>query len=67
MPNWLADRFIDTDAARHLALGAFKSLARVLASCEIELLDICFFITAEGDAIFGEVSPDCMRSQARLT
>lgn len=63
MPDWLADRFIDTDAARHLALRAFKALARVLASCEIELLDICFFITAEGDAIFGEVSPDCMRAK----
>lgn len=63
MPDWLADRFIDTDAARHLALRAFKALARVLASCEIELLDICFFITAEGDAMFGEVSPDCMRAK----
>lgn len=63
MPIWLAERFINTRAAEHLALRAFKALTNILASCDIDLLDICFFITTEGDAMFGEVSPDCMRAK----
>ena len=63
MPLWLADQFIDTKAAEKLALRAFAVLTDFLATREIELVDICFFITTEGDAIFGEVSPDCMRAK----
>lgn len=61
MPLWLADQFIDTAAAEATALKAFSTLVNFLSGCEIELLDICFFITASGEEIFGEVSPDCMR------
>lgn len=63
MPLGLADQFIDTGAAERLALRAFSALATFLASRQIELLDICFFVTVDGDAVFGEVSPDCMRAK----
>lgn len=65
MPLWLADRFIDTRVAERTALKAFTTLATFLADRGIDLLDICFFITAEGDTLFSEVSPDCMRAKHR--
>jgi phosphoribosylaminoimidazole-succinocarboxamide synthase len=63
MPVWLADQFIDTRIAEQTALSAFDVLRKFLASRGIKLLDICFFITADGSSIFGEVSPDCMRAK----
>ena len=63
MPIWLADQFIDTAAAERTALAAFDVLHKFLAKSGIEMLDICFFITADGTTIFGEVSPDCMRAK----
>lgn len=67
MPRWLADQFIDTVEAESTALKAFQVLSEFLARCEIELLDICFFITSDGRALFGEVSPDCMRAKHGLS
>jgi phosphoribosylaminoimidazole-succinocarboxamide synthase len=65
MPLWLADQFIDTRVAERTALSAFDVLQKFLGKRGIELLDICFFITADGKSIFGEVSPDCMRAKYR--
>ncbi|WFU40955.1 hypothetical protein QA640_43625 [Bradyrhizobium sp. CB82] len=61
MPLWLANRFIDIEAATETALAAFGALRSFLSKRRIEILDICFFIDASGRTIFGEVSPDCMR------
>jgi phosphoribosylaminoimidazole-succinocarboxamide synthase len=67
MPLWLADQFIDTKAAEKLALRAFAVLSEFLSDRGIDLLDICFFVSRNGDSLFGEVSPDCMRAKYRLT
>jgi phosphoribosylaminoimidazole-succinocarboxamide synthase len=66
MPLWLADQFIDTRAAEATALWAFNVLQKFMAERGIELVDICFFITSDGKAVFGEVSPDCMRAKYHL-
>jgi phosphoribosylaminoimidazole-succinocarboxamide synthase len=63
LPIALADRFIDCEVASQTALAAFRALDRRLSRCGISILDICFFITADGRKIFGEVSPDCMRAK----
>jgi len=63
LPIGLADRFIDCEAASRTALAAFAALGNRLGRCGIDMLDICFFITADGTRIFGEVSPDCMRAK----
>jgi phosphoribosylaminoimidazole-succinocarboxamide synthase len=65
LPAWLADQFIDTSKAEPLALRAFDVLSRFLASRGIEIQDICFFIDAPANCIFGEISPDCMRVKYR--
>jgi phosphoribosylaminoimidazole-succinocarboxamide synthase len=65
MPLWLADQFIDTRSAEKTALAAFGLLRTFLGDRDIELLDICFFITRDGKTLFGEVSPDCMRAKYR--
>lgn len=61
LPNWLANRFIDTAAASETAFAAFSALRAFLMKRRIEILDICFFIDTSGHTIFGEISPDCMR------
>lgn len=63
LPLALADRFIDCAVAAETALAAFAALRTRLGRCGIDILDICFFITADGRKIFGEVSPDCMRAK----
>lgn len=63
MPLWLADRFIDTRVAERTALSAFSILDEFLGARAIEMLDICFFITSDGNTVFGELSPDCMRAK----
>jgi len=63
LPEPLADYFIDTREATRTALTAFALLREFLDRCDIQLLDICFFIDSTGKYIFGEVSPDCMRAK----
>jgi phosphoribosylaminoimidazole-succinocarboxamide synthase len=61
MPLWLANRFIDVKRAEETALKSFRLLTEFLRRREIEILDICLMIDESGDAIYGEVSSDCMR------
>lgn len=63
LPLWLADKFIDTKMAEGVALKSFDALQSFLSRRGIEILDICFFITAKGKTVFGEISPDCMRAK----
>ncbi|MTI44617.1 hypothetical protein JM93_02484 [Roseibium hamelinense] len=62
IPTQLAAQFMDAAAAEHTALAAFAALYGHLSACGIRLDDICFKIDHTGRAIFGEVSPDCMRA-----
>ena len=61
LPTWLADQFIDVEAATDTALRCFGVLAAFLTGKGIELLDMCLFLTTDGKTIFGEISPDCIR------
>ena len=63
MPVWLANQFIDVEKAEKLALESFNVLQRFLNKRGIDMLDICFFISADGQSVFGEISPDCMRAK----
>lgn len=57
----MADLYIDVDSARVTARDTWKALYDALASVDIELVDICLFISADGGLVFGEISPDCAR------
>lgn len=65
LPEAMADWFINTTAAQETALKAFDALASHLATKSLVLWDICFFISEDGQTMFGEVSPDCMRVRAQ--
>lgn len=56
-----ADWFIDVAKARQTALQTFRVLADFLAQRDIVLYDICFFISEDGETVFGEISQDCGR------
>ena len=58
MSESVADWFIKVDDARDLALTAYKGLNRHFHRFGVDIWDLCFFVTADGKAIFGEVSPD---------
>jgi hypothetical protein len=57
----LANRLLDVEKARALALRAFDVLRTALVGAQIELWDICFFITADGSKLFGEITQDNAR------
>jgi phosphoribosylaminoimidazole-succinocarboxamide synthase len=59
-----AEWFIDTAKARTTAQVAFDSLSSFFHERQLDLWDICFFIAEDGERLFGEVSPDCMRVRA---
>lgn len=61
LPEALADYWIDVSRARQTALQSFDALSAFLHTRDIELVDICFFITEDGLTHFGELSPDCAR------
>jgi phosphoribosylaminoimidazole-succinocarboxamide synthase len=63
MPDWLANQFIDIKKAGSVALDSFRTLQGFLKQRGIEMLDVCFFISADGQSLFGEISPDCMRAK----
>lgn len=61
LPISLADYFIDTAQASATVLKAFEILGDFLQSRELELVDICFFMNADGNVICAEVSTDNSR------
>lgn len=62
IPEGLANRYIDARAAEQTAISAFCGLFAFLSARGIRLDDICFKIDHTGRVVFGELSPDCMRS-----
>lgn len=56
-----ADWYIDTVKARKTALRVYRALANFLATKDIVLYDLCLFIAADGETVFGEISQDCGR------
>jgi phosphoribosylaminoimidazole-succinocarboxamide synthase len=61
LPESMADWFIDTKQARLTAAKAFAGLSAYMRERDMDLWDICFFVSEDGQKLFGEVSPDCMR------
>lgn len=57
MANW----FINVKTARQTARKAFSVLQTFMKSRGIDLWDICFFISEDGETMFGEISQDCGR------
>ncbi len=64
LPETIANWFIDTGRAKHTATIAFEGLRSFLETKQLELVDMCFFISEDGELLFGEISPDCMRVRA---
>ena len=64
MPDSMANWFVDTVKAKVAAEIAFLALRQHLSNKGVDLWDICFFIASDGETMFGEVSPDCMRVRA---
>lgn len=61
MPEDMADFYINVVAARNTAKRAYLYLYKFLSDRGLELTDICFFIDRNGETIFSEITPDCMR------
>lgn len=61
LPDELAELWIDVPRARATARRAFEVLTRFFATRGIVLVDICLFVTADGETVFGELGPDCAR------
>lgn len=49
--------------AKELARQTFLWMEERFAAAGVTLVDICFFIDRDGQLIYGEVSPDCMRTR----
>ena len=56
-----ADWFIDVAKAKITALQTYRVLANFLAEHDVVLYDLCLFISADGETVFGEISQDCGR------
>ena len=56
-----ADWFIDVAKARLTALSVYRALSSYLGDRDIVLYDLCLFVSADGDTVFGELSQDCGR------
>lgn len=61
VPEDIADWWIDTRAARATAMRTFAALQDFLGARDIVLYDLCLFISADGQTVFGEISQDCGR------
>jgi phosphoribosylaminoimidazole-succinocarboxamide synthase len=61
LPEPMAEWFIDTARAQVTAAKAFAGLSAHMRERNMDLWDICFFISEDGEKMFGEISPDCMR------
>jgi hypothetical protein len=57
----LADHLINVVEAKKLAIQTFEVYRKHLNNFNVDLHDICFFITEGGDRIFGEISQDNAR------
>jgi len=57
----MADWYINVEKSRQLARRTFVLLTKLFSAHQLELWDICFFISEDGSMVFGEISPDCMR------
>ncbi len=64
LPEPMADWFIDVNQAKQTAMKTFNALDSFFGQRQLELWDICFFISEDGRVMFGEVSPDCLRVRA---
>lgn len=64
LPDQMANWYIDVERTRFNAHLAFTKLERHLKDAGLELWDMCFFFTEDGEMIFSEISPDCMRVKA---
>jgi phosphoribosylaminoimidazole-succinocarboxamide synthase len=64
MSETLADNLIDVVRTEKLALKTFKTLNKHFQNFGVELWDICFFITQQGNSLFGEISQDNGRYRA---
>lgn len=62
IPTGLAARFMDAVAAEETATAVFEIMHKHMSARGIRLDDICLKIDHTGRAIFGEISPDCMRA-----
>lgn len=61
MSESLADNIINTGNARGLALQVYQSLNKHFHKFGVNIVDMCLFITTEGDCVFGEISQDNAR------
>jgi phosphoribosylaminoimidazole-succinocarboxamide synthase len=59
---WMAE----VDHAKTMAREVFLWMERWFAAAGVRLVDLCLFVDRTGRTIFGEISPDCMRSQLTL-
>jgi phosphoribosylaminoimidazole-succinocarboxamide synthase len=57
----------DVARAKALARDTFSWLEELFAQAGLHLIDICFFIDRSGTAVYGEISPDCMRVRSRAS
>jgi len=57
----LANRLINTEEAKKLAIKAFTVLSEFMASFGIQFQDVCLMMLCNGQKLFGEVSQDCGR------
>jgi ATP phosphoribosyltransferase len=67
MSETLANHLIHVDATKELALRTYRSICRHFAAFGVEIWDVCFFITQEGEKIFGEISQDNARYKKQGT
>lgn len=65
LPEVMANWYIDVERASQTARAAFGGIERALGKVGLELWDMCFFITEDGQKIFSEISPDCMRVRSQ--
>ena len=61
MPDDMACWYIKAFQAKCLAGQAFSVLSQFLYEREIEIMDICFLISSDGETIYSEISQDCAR------
>ena len=64
LPEPMAEWYINTTAARQTGMLAINALQKHLGRKGLDLWDICFFVAEDGQTMFGEVSPDCLRVRA---
>ena len=56
----------NVSCAKLLARETFLWMEQLFAAADLSLIDMCIFIDAEGQTIYGEISPDSMRVRIGL-